>query len=282
MPRPLATRPIVCSLLVCLAAVHLAAADLQELTSRAYDRYAEQITQTFLERARAGVASTLAGTPSSREYTPRDGELIVHPGGQDGIIAVPGGLLHHWIGASFIAGATLAEGLDVSYAYDRYHDIYEPVIASRLLAREGNAYRVLLRVRESAAGLSAVLDVTAHVEYFYPIGGSSYSISRSEEIREVKDPGSPREQLLPAGHDSGYLWRAVTLNRLVERSDGLFIEMETLGLSRGFPPLLHWLIEPIARRLGRKSVELSLQEFRRAVQARKREDAGRVVSVSAT
>jgi hypothetical protein len=44
MTRPLATGSIVCSLLVFLAAVRLAAADLQERTSHAYDRYAEEIT----------------------------------------------------------------------------------------------------------------------------------------------------------------------------------------------------------------------------------------------
>ena len=41
--------------------------------------------------------------------------------------------------------------------------------------------------------------------------------------------------------------------------------METLGLSRGFPPFLAWFIEPIARRLGRKSIERSLEEFIAAV-----------------
>jgi hypothetical protein len=47
------------------------------------------------------------------------------------------------------------------------------------------------------------------------------------------------------------------------------VEMETIGLSRAFPLMLTWIIEPIARRLGRKSVELSLQEFATAVRARK-------------
>jgi hypothetical protein len=41
--------------------------------------------------------------------------------------------------------------------------------------------------------------------------------------------------------------------------------METLGLSRSFPPFLGWFIEPIARRLGRKSIERSLEEFIAAV-----------------
>jgi hypothetical protein len=43
------------------------------------------------------------------------------------------------------------------------------------------------------------------------------------------------------------------------------MEMETIGLSRPFPPLLGWIIEPIARHIGRASVEESVQEFRRAV-----------------
>ena len=42
---------------------------------------------------------------------------------------------------------------------------------------------------------------------------------------------------------------------------GVFIVMETLGLSRPFPRLTGWFIEPIARRIGRKSVEGSLGEF---------------------
>jgi hypothetical protein len=118
--------------------------------------------------------------------------------------------------------------------------------------------------------MTAVLDVTSRVQYFYPSPGSAFSISTSEEIREVKDPGSPRERHLPAGRDSGYLWRAITLGRLMTRGTGVFVEMETLGLSRRFPPLLGWIIEPIARRIGRRSVELSLQEFRTAVRAKAR------------
>jgi hypothetical protein len=46
--------------------------------------------------------------------------------------------------------------------------------------------------------------------------------------------------------------------------------METLGLTRRFPPLLGWVLEPIAKRLGRKSVETSLEEFRTAVLASNR------------
>jgi hypothetical protein len=82
----------------------------------------------------------------------------------------------------------------------------------------------------------------------------------------VQNAGGRDERLLPAGHDSGYLWRANTFTRYVEGKDGLWIEMETLGLSRRFPPLLGWIIEPIARRLGRRSVETTLLEFQSALE----------------
>ena len=100
--------------LLSLAALRAAAADLQERTTRTYNSYAEEITHSFLERARGGAAPLSDALPGSARI-PRDGEAIIRPGGEDGIIVVPGGLLHHWMGTSFIAGATLEEALDVLY-----------------------------------------------------------------------------------------------------------------------------------------------------------------------
>ena len=84
----------------------------------------------------------------------------------------------------------------------------------------------------------------------------------------MRDAGTAKERQLSPGHDSGYLWRAAAFTHMVERDGGVFVEMETIGLSRGFPTLLSWIIEPIARRVGRSSVERSLQEFSAAVRKR--------------
>ena len=84
MKRPLVARPSIWLVLLSLAALRAAAADLQQRTTRAYDRYAE-ITRGFLERARGGGA-----LPGSARI-PRDGEAVIRPGGEDGIIAVPAG-----------------------------------------------------------------------------------------------------------------------------------------------------------------------------------------------
>jgi hypothetical protein len=259
---------LACVVLLCATIV--AAADLLDETGRAFDGYAEQATRVFLERIR-GSGSATAGTASRAAAVSRTGEVAAGPAREDGIMTVPGGLVHHWVGSTFIDGVTLEEALDVSSRYNDYPAVYKPIVASMLLSHEGNIYRVQMRIKESAAGLSAVLDVTSRVQYFRPDPRSVYSISTSEEIRELRDAGTATERKLSPGHDSGYLWRAAAFTHMVERDGGVFVEMETIGLTRRFPTLLGWFIEPVARRLGRSSVERSLQEFTQAVRTRARD-----------
>lgn len=239
-----------------------AAADLQDQTRHAYDEYLDGATRLFVDRVRKGDATAAR--------TSRDHDVSVGPAREDGILSVPGGLVHHWLGSIFIAGATMDDALAVSFNYNDYRSIYKPVIASRLLGRDGNTFRVRLRVKESGGGLSATLDVTSRVEYTYPDDRSAYSIATSDEIREIRDAGTANERSLPPGHDSGYLWRAATFNYLGARAGGVFAETEAIGLSRRFPSFLAWIIEPAARRLGRNSIERSMVEFAEAVRMRAR------------
>jgi len=238
------------------------AADLQDQTQRAYDEYLDKATRLFVDRARQGnVASAVPGNAASPGVS-------VGPAREDGILSVPGGLVHHWLGSTLIAGATMDDALAVSFNYNDYRSIYKPVIASSLLGRDGNTFRVRMRVKGSGGGLSATLDVTSRVEYAYPDDRSAYSIATSDEIREIRDAGTAHERSLPPGHDSGYLWRAATFNYLGARAGGVFAETEAVALSRRFPPFLAWIIEPAARRLGRNSIERSMVEFARAVKMR--------------
>jgi len=261
------TRRALLQTLACTVAAGggVTAADLRDETRRAYDEYAARATQRFVERVRNGTVAK----PEARAS--RDRDVLVSPAGEDGILSIPDGLVHHWTGSTVIRDVSLQDALDVSYDYDNYRAIYKPVIASRLLGRDGNTFRVRLRIKESSGGLSATLDVTSRIEYSYPDDRDVYSIATSDEIREIRDAGTASERSLPSGHDSGYLWRATTFNYLASRDGGVFVESEALGLSRRFPPFLTWFIEPIARRLGRASVERSLRDFSQAVAARARQ-----------
>jgi hypothetical protein len=237
-----------------LLAVICAAAELKAASARAYETHAAETTRTFVERARRATLGARC-----------DGVMTAKAGSSDGIMDVPDGLIHHWIGSAFIRGATLKQAIDVSRAYANYPRVYKAVVSSRVLSQQGDEYQVLIRLKEGEAGITAVLDVRSKVEYRSATSGASYAISHSEEIREVENAGKKDEKLLPVGHDSGYLWRAHTLTYFAPDEGGVFVVMETLGLSRQFPIGFGWIIEPIARRLGRKSVESTLAEFATAV-----------------
>ena len=245
-----------------MAAVVLCAALLQaiELTDRArlaFDDYAERAEQAF-----ASAPFALIG-----ELAPklRGGLIAGRPGSGSGILEVPDGLIHHWRGAAFLAGATVDTALQLSRSYSQYSTVYESVVSSQLLEQEGDTFRVRLRIRERAGVVTSVVDIISTVTYGRIDGCSGYSVSRATEIREVVDAGQPGERALPAGTGHGYLWRASTFSSYRQQDGGVYLFLETLGLSRRYPAMLGWIIEPIARRLGRKSVEGALAEFRQAL-----------------
>jgi hypothetical protein len=113
--------------------------------------------------------------------------------------------------------------------------------------------------------VTGVVDLWTISDYVYPRPDRAFSISKAACARQVEDAGSPNERRLPDGVGAGYLWRADVLSRYLERDGGVYVEVQTIGLSRRFPPLLGWLIEPIARRIGRGSAEDSANQLRRAL-----------------
>jgi hypothetical protein len=231
-----------------------AGADLEEKTSRTYDSYRANAEKRFLARQHAPDA-------------PASGGIIGRPADENGIISIAGGLIHHWLGTCFIPGMKLQTAIAVSRNYDAYPSFYKEIIVSRVLERDADRYRLLMRLKDGDAGVTAVLDVRSTVRYVFLDKEHAFTVSNSEEIREVRRAGAADEVLLPSGRDRGYLWRADVFTAFTQTPDGLYVETETLGLSRGFPPMLGWIIEPIARRLGRKSVVWSLQQFQAAAVA---------------
>ena len=240
-----------------------AAIDLEHTTIAAYVRYIEAVAQAFSKQV--GTDAFLAQASPQALDRLRHGEILLEPGSGDGIIEVPEGLIHHWRATAFVPNVTLEEVLRVARDYTRYASIYDWVVAADLLASEGNRFRIFFRARRSASAVTGVIDVWMVTEYQHPRPGRATSVARAECVRQVEHAGEPAEHRLRPGTGNGYLWRANAMSKYLERDGGVYMELDTIGLSRGFPTFLGWIIEPVARRLGRGSAGESLSQLRVAL-----------------
>ena len=258
-------------LLICGAPGAALAAELKAETVAAYEQHIARAEKAFAAQAEG--ALWLDGLPAETRARLRQGEIIGWPGEEDGILDAPDGLIHHWRGAAFIPEVTLEAVLDAAQDYPTYHRVYDWVIASSLLQREPDAggkrdqFRAFLRIERSASVITSVVDVWTLVEYTYPRGDLAFTRSDADCVREVESAGGATERRQPVGAGRGYLWRANTFSTYLQRDGGVYVEHQTVGLSRGFPPLLGWIIEPIARRLGRGSAVDTLEALRQSIKS---------------
>jgi hypothetical protein len=89
---------------------------------------------------------------------------------------------------------------------------------------------------------------------------------RSTRIAEVENPGLTNEREKPVGRDGGYLWRLNTYWRFVERDNGVYIECESVTLTRGIPFGLGWVVGPFVTSIPRESLEFTLATTRKSLQ----------------
>ena len=247
-----------------------AAVDLEPETVAAYEKYIAGAARDFTATDE-GSGQPEWTSPQVRARL-RAGEVVARPGRDDGILDVPDGLVHHWRAAIFIPEATLASVLAVVQDYGSYAAVYDWVIDSARLRHEReparDRYWALLRIKRKAGIVSSTVDLWTAIEYRQPRPDLVTAVSNADCIRQVEDAGEREERRLPVGKGSGYLWRADTFTSYLERDGGVYVDLQTLGLSRGYPPLLGWMIEPIARRLGRGSAADGLERLRAVVKSR--------------
>lgn len=233
-------------------------------TVEAFNRYI-RLTEARLDaRLEGGSGYLWADTPERRARL-WTGELICEPVTRRGEFPVSGGLVHDWVGAVFIPRVKLEQVLALVQDYDNHKTTYKPeVIASRLLRRDGNDFKVYLRLLKRKVR-TVVLDTEHDVRYF-PLAGKRWrSRSYSTRIAEIQNPGGPRESALPSGQDHGFLWRLDSYWAFQEADKGVYVECEAVSLSRDVPEALAWLIRPIVRSLPREAVSNTLRATRAAL-----------------
>ena len=204
-----------------------------------------------------------------RRQRVRSGMIVVSAMNGKPLKAVPHGLIHDWIGAIFIPGVSVHDVIAMLQDYDRYAGYYGPTVrCAKLLDRNGSRDSFRVRYVRKAFFVTVVLDVDYDAEYCRLDEHRWYSVARSTSIREIHTYDEPDESNLPADYGSGYLWRAFSILKLDEGDGGVYVEQESIVLSRKIPVSLRWLIEPFVERLSRELVTGWLRQTREAVLSR--------------
>ena len=236
-------------------------AELQPHTVAAWEAYAARATAEFRERLDTAQFLWSTADADRRRQLAR-GEIVAQAADGDGILDVPGGLIHHWIAGAFIPGVRLETVLEHERQYEQYPRVHRAILIAELLGRHGDTDQILLRIEQRTSFVHAVLDTWWRRVHGRPGSDRAFVLSTAERIQQVEDVGTAAERRLPIADGGGYLWHARTYMKMLEQDGGTYVEFQTLGLSRGFPPLLGWIAEPIVRRVGRGSVERTLDEIR--------------------
>ncbi len=249
------------------------ASELRPETVAAFDRYFRATDARMSDDLRDGNFLYMDSLPADRREKiyeqVRQGNMFIeqlHTLADDGRpIHIPGGLIHHWIGISYIPNGSFARTLDVLQDYKKYGQIYRPdVRRSQLLEHDGNVWKVYLQMYKKSL-VSVVVNGNFDASEHLLSSTRAEIRSYSTRIAEVQDPAGPNEHELPVGKDHGYLWRLYSYWRIEEKDGGVYLQVESIALSRNMPPLTAWLVDPIVRDLSRAVIANLLNATVKAV-----------------
>ncbi len=179
-------------------------------------------------------------------------------------INIPDGMVHQWIGLAFIRGRSLALAESLLLDYNNYAAICAPEVRrSNILAHSDDTYKILVQFFSKSPRMS--FDVYSVVRYFEDDPQHTRIRVISTQVRQLRNPGDPNGVLLAAGRGSGYLWRLNDYWRIGQKDGGVYVQVESIELSRGVPFCLSWVIDPIVEGKSRRAVSALLSAARRAL-----------------
>ncbi len=197
-----------------------------------------------------------------RQAAVQGGSILIAPAQNRGTIAVKSGLIHHWVGAVFLPGTTAAQLVQSMQDYGNYSDIYSPAVTkSRILTRSGDEFTYSLTIISKAWKIKTGLRGEFRSRFVSAGDGIGYSTSQSTKLRELEDPDGPHEQAIEPEQDHGYVQRTFTVVRYREENDGIFVEVESLTLSRDIPFPVRWIAGPIVERISREAMAATLDKL---------------------
>jgi hypothetical protein len=257
-------------------------AELRPKTVEAFDRYA-QLTEARINRevSQAEKFLYLDELPPPRRSEAlaalQRGEIFMERlqtlDASGHTMEAPEAIIHHWLGAVFVPGANLPQTLALVQDYNHHQDIYKPeVVGSRLIGHTGNDFQIYYRLRKKKV-ITVTLN-TYHDVHYFPVDSTRwYSRSYSTRIGEVANADTPNEREKPVGHDGGFLWRINSYWKFEEKDGGVYVECESISLTRDIPTGLGWLIKPFVTSIPKESLEMTMGSTRAALAAARKENS---------
>lgn len=237
----------------------------------AFNAYAGKVEFRLAQEHRSAAGFLANVKPGSRtDVRLRRGELIIEKLGPENDSQPKGALIHDWRGTAFIPGATPGSFETLMKSFSTYPKLFAPqVMQARILAPHAKPvpdhFTATMRIRQKHV-ITVVMDTTYDVSYGRLDAQHGYSISRSTNIHEIDDAGSSKEHALAPDKEHGFLWRLNTYWSYEERNGGLYIQIESISLTRGIPAGLGWAIGPYVESVPRESLEFTLHSTCDALQ----------------
>jgi len=247
---------LICGLLMYVATPGHVLAEPTPAAVTAFNSYVRAVESRLAQQHQSRSAFLAPVTPVQRsDNRLRQGDIIIEQRTPSGGLVLPGALLHHWRATAFVPGATAADFARLLKDVDAYPANFSPqVLQARILTQDGDHLQTWMRVRQHHV-ITVVMDTTYDVTFGRLDAQHGYSISRSTRISELNSHGYE----VDASQDHGFLWRQNTYWSYEQRDGGLYIQVESVSLTRSIPTGLGWLVGPFVESVPRQSLEFTVR-----------------------
>jgi hypothetical protein len=221
----------------------LQAADLKPETIAAFDRYVKVTEDGFAKNQGFENFLWLDHHPDEKALVWLQQSFVkpIQTLDQGKQIEIPGGVIQHWLGATYLenADADHMRGLLMNLA--GYKDFFkEQIVESRIDKHDGDNYDFFLRFYKKQFK-TVVLNVDETAKYSL-IDPSKWAVAcHSTHIGEAEHPKNKKKlaEERPAEDTEGYLWRFNFYWRVQQSDNGCWVEFEVITLAREEAGLLH-------------------------------------------
>jgi hypothetical protein len=256
-----AMKNTICLSIVCVflpfAVQEANAATLDAGTVRLWDKYVA-LTEARIARDIENPSRFLSINSTAVRTLLKSGEVYVQRGHvtvADGDeFGVANGMIHHWAGSVFIPGVSMQQLLNWLQDYDHHDGYFKEVEQSKLLSRDGDTFEIFLRLTKTQI-VTVRYDTNHLVTYRRYSQTRASSRSVATQIHEIQN----------SGNDHGFLWRLNSYWRFSEEDGGVYVECESISLSRSIPFGLGWLINRYVDSVPRESLRNTLLSIRGGV-----------------